>query len=345
MRTVIRSPSLLFHWYLSTKWFHTAEAFARLPSFGFGSPATRWATLNNVEGTAPLLIPSRVPPEGVEILSKDPLVYLVPNLLTKKECHEFMDRAQELQDSRPMKQSNPPEISLDFKKLWPLPFLSLGAGIPPVLRCFVDGNDGGSSFPSMDQVAAAFFPPVMIAFSTSLLLAFGVVLPLVRKLSDSKSRTSVAMALNLNEDVPYVTTLVDKVSLITQHPWHAWEAPVMTRYSPGAIFARHSDASPTRGSEWKEDGGQRVVTCICYLNTVEKSGATSFDKLGFAVSPVQGSALIFFPTVPGDSLEADARLTHESLLAEEEKCIIQMFGRVGPRVPLPLGLPDSYGGL
>jgi hypothetical protein len=36
--------------------------------------------------------------------------------------------------------------------------------------------------------------------------------------------------------------------------------------------------------------------------------------LGFAVAPKQGRALIFFPTLPRDSLDANKRLTHESTL-------------------------------
>jgi hypothetical protein len=196
---------------------------------------------------------------------------------------------------------------------------------------------------TMDELAWIVLPDIVIALIATLLLAFGVVLPLIQKVSESKARTSLAMALNLDEDVPFVEDLVGRICTATNHPWQSWEAPVFTRYTPGAIFAKHADASPTRGSEWKDEGGQRVVTCICYLNTLDNGGETSFDKLGFAVQPVQGRALIFFPTVAGNSLNADERLTHESLVApSEEKCIIQMFGRVGPRVPPPLGLPDSY---
>lgn len=287
-----------------------------------------------------ILDPLRSPPKNAKVLSEDPLVYIIPDLLSAAECQDFQNRAQDLEQERPMKLSNPPDVSLNLQKLWPLPFLSLGAGIPPLLR---HGKESGYLFPdNLEEFGSIVLPSVTIAFIGSLLLAYGVILPLVKRISNSSSRTSFAMALNQQQDIPYISNLVDRVSKITNHPWQAWEAPVMTRYNPGAIFAKHSDASPTRGSEWKEEGGQRVVTCICYLNSVEKGGETSFDKLGFAVAPVQGSALIFFPTIPGKSLDADERMTHESLPSDEEKSIIQMFGRVGPRVPYPLGLPDIY---
>ena len=161
-----------------------------------------------------------------------------------------------------MKLSNPPEVSLNIQKLWPLPFLSLGASIPPLIRYY---EQSGNLLPSnMNEFGSIVLPSIGIAFIGSILLAYGIILPVIKQISSTSSRTSYAMALNEMDDIPYVTDLVDRISNITNHPWCAWEAPVMTRYNPGAIFAKHSDASPTRGSEWKDDGGQRVVTCICY---------------------------------------------------------------------------------
>ena len=235
-----------------------------------------------------------------------------------------------------MTRSNPPEVSLEVSKLWPLGILSLLAGLPPLFR-----------LPelSLDAIVTAAVPPILLFLTVSLGLAYGVVLPLIRQQSATSSRTSEAMALNLEDDVEFCKDFVTRVSTLTTHPWHAWEAPVVTRYEPGAIFARHGDASPTRGTEWADVGGQRVITCICYLNTIpEGGGETSFDRLRLDVVPRQGDALIFFPADPV-SLVADPRTTHESLPPNAEKWIVQMFGRTGPRVPPPLGLPDVFGEL
>lgn len=286
-----------------------------------------------------VLDPFRSPPKGARVLSDDPLVYTVPNLLSSDECLDFLERAKTLEETRPMKLSNAPEVSLNVQKLWPLAILSILAAAPPLIHY---GQDTGNFLPPPEELGPILFPPIACAFFGSLVLAYGIVLPLIKKFSNSSARTSFALALNQDEDVPYVKDLVDRVSIATNHPWQKFEAPVFTSYTPGAIFAKHSDASPTRGSEWADEGGQRVVTCICYLNTVQEGGETSFDKLGFAVGPTQGSALVFFPTIPGESLEADERLTHESMPSEENKYIVQLFGRVGPRVPPPLGLPGSF---
>ena len=275
------------------------------------------------------------PTENVQILSKDPLVYTVDNFLSPEECQAYQDYVNHL--SRPMTRSNPPQVSLDLAKLWPLPFLSLGAGLPPVIRLME-----GDTSATINDILAVALPPIAGALVATFGLAFGVVLPLLRKQSEISSRTSVAVALNQPEDASFIRPLVDKLCRQSEHQWMKWEAPVVTRYDPGAIFARHGDASPRQGEEWKDLGGQRLITCICYLNTLEQGGGeTYFDQLDIAVKPVAGRALFFFPA-DESTWKADDRTTHESLPpVEEDKWIVQFFGRA-ERVPPPLGLPDSF---
>ena len=272
-------------------------------------------------------------PSNANILSQDPLVYVIPNFLSEKECNDYIDTVKHLESTnkRRMTRSNPPEVSISLSKLWPLPFLSLGAGIPSLLNL--------GETPSVDEIIQSVVPVITVALLGSSLLALLTPM-LIRLVSDSSSRTSDAMALNMENDVDFIRPLVDRVCDATQHPWFAWEAPVTTRYAPGAIFALHGDASPTKGSEWSDLGGQRVVTCIVYLNTVNQGGETSFSKIGVHVKPTKGLALLFFPA-NAKTLNADDRTIHESLAPFEEKWIVQMFGRVG-RVPPPLGIPDCY---
>lgn len=271
-----------------------------------------------------------------EILSKDPLVYVVKNLLSRQECCDYIEHVQMLNaTNRKMTQSNPPELSIDTSKLWPLPFLSLVAGIPPWLH---SSNDA-----TIEQIVANVLPAVGMAFLGSILLTI-LISQALTKMNDNNDalaalRTSEAMALNLPDDCSFIAPLVNRASVVAKHSWEAWEAPVVTHYRPGSVFRRHNDASPTRGSEW--EGGQRVVTVIVYLNG--KGGATYFDQLDLTVTPQQGSALVFFPCANRQSLEADDRTTHESLMSgAEEKWIVQLFGRIGPRVPPPLGIPNEF---
>jgi hypothetical protein len=276
---------------------------------------------------------------NIEVLSRDPLIYVIPELLSADECQAYMKRVEylEAEQSRKMTRSNSPEVILDYSKLWPLPLLSILAAVPTLLHMDLHDTD-------LIEMLSKSLPSISIAMGLSIVLAVTAV-PIIRTLSDSSSRTSDAIALNQVEDVKFIRQFVDRVSSVTNHAWDKWEAPVVTRYSPGAIFAKHGDASPTRGSEWQDLGGQRVVTCICYLNTVQEGGGgeTAFDGLNIKVRPCRGNALFFFPANV-QTLEADDRTIHESLPPlKDEKWIVQMFGRAGLRVPPPLGLPDSYG--
>jgi len=297
-------------------------------------------------------VSSRPPPQ-VHILSRDPLVYEIPNLLSKAECEAYQRYVISQEHTRPMTRSNPPDVSLDVSKLWPLPFLSLLAGVPPYLRLLQQQQQQGGHDNlaaalhnplSLSSIAQAVVPNILLALSAMAALAWGVVVPLLRRQSNQSSRTSVAVALNQEKDTDFVRPLVERVVAATpnNHPWWCWEAPVVTRYDPGAVFARHGDASPTRGSEWKDAGGQRVVTCICYLNDVTAGGGeTYFDQLDLAVQPAAGKALFFFPA-DRETWKADDRTTHESIApVANDKWIVQMFGRA-QRVPPPLGLPDSF---
>ena len=99
----------------------------------------------------------------------------------------------------------------------------------------------------------------------------------------------------------------------------------------------HNDASATGGAEWADEGGQRVATCILYLNDVETGGRTVFDKAGVAVTPRAGHACVFYPSSGGPP---DDATTHFSEPAVDEKFIVQTFERVA-RVPPPLGLAEE----
>jgi len=276
-------------------------------------------------------------PDAVITLSEDPKVFLVQNFLSPEECQMFINRAETNEDKGGLQRSNAPQVTLNKSRLWPLPFLCLGAGIPSILRLFQESSSDDAV--EFSQILSTALPP--IAISSAITIFFVVTLTKgMQFYAQSSSRTSESLSLNSPQDVDFIRPLVDRACAETNHSWKNWEAPVITKYSPGAVFASHNDASATRGSEWSDLGGQRVVTVITYLNTCQKGGGTRFGKLGFTVQPKQGSALIFFPA-DGDTWEADERTVHQSLEAIEEKFIIQMFGR-GQRVPPPLGIPDSF---
>lgn len=257
------------------------------------------------------------------ILSTDPKVFTVPNFLTPEECQAYINRAKSISSNsgdgsdRKMIKSNPPEVSLSLSKLWPLSIFCILAGVPPVLRLLASSVDPPTTI-SIQDILLVSLPNIGIA--TALAAALTVLtLQVIRRTSFASSRTSEALALNCIDDVAFIQPLVDRACAIIvdddipTYSWQCFEAPVVTRYGPGAIFARHNDASPTRGSEWSDLGGQRIVTVIVYLTTVrvEGGGATAFDRLNLSVQPSGGTALVFYPA-DQETLEADERTRHES---------------------------------
>lgn len=321
----------------------------------YNSHRVRATTMNGGNGNLKTMLSMSSIEEGddfdIEIISEDPKCFLIHNMLRAEECEEYISRANnEIQNSKEdnedsnskdnsIARSNAPDVSLKISRLWPLPFLCLGAGIPPVLKLFLDDTSSTDSTINLNQVITAVLPNISIAFGITLLLII-LITQGMRQYAEKNSRTSKSVSLNQEKDIEFIRTLVNRASSITNHNWYQWEAPVITKYDPGALFASHNDASPTRGSEWAELGGQRVVTVITYLNTCEKGGGTKFDKLNFIVQPNQGSALVFYPSNV-ETLDADERTMHQSLPAVEDKYIVQLFGRQ-KKVPNPLGISDAY---
>lgn len=290
----------------------------------------------------------------IEIITQDPKCIVVKNILSHEECEEYISRANyeienlslddaddddddDENDTNTMIRSNAPDVSLNLSRLWPLPFLCLGAGIPPVIKLLFSSDE--STKIDLNQMVEAALPNISIAFIVSILSIIAITQGM-RQYAEKFTRTSKSIALNQEKDFELISALVDRASTITKHDWTQWEAPVITKYSTGDVFASHNDASPTKGSEWADLGGQRVVTVITYLNTCEQGGGTKFDRLNFTMQPQQGSALIFYPADVA-TLEADERTIHQSLPAVDDKYIVQLFGR-HKRVPPPLGIPDSY---
>lgn len=72
------------------------------------------------------------------------------------------------------------------------------------------------------------------------------------------------------------------------------EPAAVIQYLPGQEYKVHLDILPV-GSELvaPEQGGQRQVTALLYLNDDMQGGATAFPKLNLSVHPVRGTLLVF----------------------------------------------------
>jgi prolyl 4-hydroxylase len=162
----------------------------------------------------------------------------------------------------------------------------------------------------------------------------------------SPSRTSSACYL-AREDVP---DILRKVSLLTGKPFDHCELPQVGRYFPTQQYLQHYDAfdlSTEDGRRFAMNGGQRTITVLIYLNTVQRGGATRFPALNLEVQPVRGMALVFFPATVDGLL--DKMALHAALPAIDTKYVSQVWirqstyaGQPSKRLPQPLGLPFGF---
>lgn len=168
----------------------------------------------------------------------------------------------------------------------------------------------------------------------------GLVVPTVLTLlsKTSESRRSSWM-IQLGGTCPLGKDVAEKIvsraaELLSTSP-DVFERPTLTRYSKGQEFKLHNDASADTSLDgWDQLGGQRLITCIVYLNNVASGGGTYFDKLNIRIKPTKGTALIFFPADTDGVI--DHRTTHCGEKAQDDKYIVQLWRRQR-RVPAPLG--------
>lgn len=121
-------------------------------------------------------------------------------------------------------------------------------------------------------------------------------------------------------------TLLAKAHAMLGIPIQQMEEPQIVRYRTGEEFSWHYDEVPRTQLD---NGGQRVMTLLVYLNDVTRGGGTIFRDLKdtegetLLMKPQQGSALVFFPAY--NDGRADDRTLHKGEVAFDEKWITQMW--------------------
>ena len=106
-----------------------------------------------------------------------------------------------------------------------------------------------------------------------------------------------------HDATPVVRKLVRRVSEIVDIPTHHAESLQIVHYERTQEYKPHRDAwkvGTDRHRMRTENGGQRLVTALMYLNEVDAGGATGFPKLKVEVEPIPGRMVIFHNTTGVD---------------------------------------------
>ncbi len=102
-----------------------------------------------------------------------------------------------------------------------------------------------------------------------------------------------------HDATPVIRGLVGRVSELVNIPSHHAESLQIVHYAQTQEYKAHHDAwkvGTERHKNRTENGGQRLVTALMYLNEVEAGGGTGFPKLKLEVEPVPGRMVIFHNT-------------------------------------------------
>ena len=109
------------------------------------------------------------------------------------------------------------------------------------------------------------------------------------------ARTSDGMFFERGEH-EVVARIEARMAALLGWPLENGEGLQVLRYRPGAEYKPHYDyfdpahaGTPTI----LKRGGQRVASLVCYLNTPQQGGATTFPDVQFEVAPVRGNAVFF----------------------------------------------------
>lgn len=131
-----------------------------------------------------------------------------------------------------------------------------------------------------------------------------------------------------------INAIGQKVSDIVGLPLENAEALQVVHYGIGGKYDAHLDAfdlGTGRGQKACIHGGQRIVTALIYMNSVEEGGETEFPAIGAKVIPLKGRMVIFNNT-SRSIMKGHPKSIHAALPVEKgEKWIANMWFRMSSR--------------
>lgn len=108
------------------------------------------------------------------------------------------------------------------------------------------------------------------------------------------------------------------------------ESLQIVHYGPTQEYAPHYDAwvaESDSGKRCMARGGQRLVTCLLYLNDVQAGGGTSFPKLDMEIRAIKGRMVIFHNCHPGQNIRHPNSLHGGMPVIEGEKWACNIWFR------------------
>jgi prolyl 4-hydroxylase len=128
---------------------------------------------------------------------------------------------------------------------------------------------------------------------------------------EASARTNSCIAFDVGHMDMVMVMLRARIARLTQLPVLGFEDSQVLHYAPGEEFKPHFDfldtAQPGHAAA-VASGGQRIVTCLIYLNEGYEGGETAFPSLGWRYKGRTGDALFFYNATPDGA--PDRRMLH-----------------------------------
>lgn len=153
-----------------------------------------------------------------------------------------------------------------------------------------------------------------------------------RVIGNPPDRYHSAQVLEMKLGVPLVSTVMTRIAEMLGCRPENEEPPRIIRYEEGGEFKLHYDSIHPDHEDYPEQmtlmGGQRIRTCMIYLNDTFKGGETWFPMLDLKVVPELGKALIWDNV--GERGEVDGNSLHAALpVTKGQKYILVTWERKG----------------
>lgn len=146
----------------------------------------------------------------------------------------------------------------------------------------------------------------------------------------SQGRTGKNCWIKHNHDT-IIQNIVKRISELVGMPNENAESLQVIHYQENQKYEYHYDAfeleKTDKSRRLLRNGGQRLLTCLIYLNNVKEGGETGFQTLNIEIKPKTGKIVVFENTFPNSLIKHPDSLHSGRPVISGEKYAVNLWFR------------------